>query len=133
MIKIAAVLGKRMAMLNGVLSEPHSSSWQTRAKHVLTAGGFGNFDPDVVIARGSGGRVWATDGREYVDFLIGSGPMLVGHAHPEVVEVVQKQIADGTTFFASNPRGIALAEEICSAVACADEVQYAATGTEAIM
>ena len=122
-----------MAMLTEVVSEPHSCSWQDRAARVLTAGGFGNFDPGVVIKRGSAARVWDTDDREYVDFLIGSGPMIVGHAHPEVVDVVQKQVADGTTFFASNPHGIALAEEICSAVACAEEVRYGATGTEAIL
>ncbi|MEM7778258.1 MAG: aminotransferase class III-fold pyridoxal phosphate-dependent enzyme [Pseudomonadota bacterium] len=104
-----------------------------RASAVLPAGGFGNFDPGVVIARGLAGRVWDTDGREYVDYLIGSGPMLVGHAHPEVNAVVMDQLANGTTFFASNPHGIELAEVICDAVACAEQVRYVSTGTEADM
>jgi glutamate-1-semialdehyde 2,1-aminomutase len=52
------------------------------AQRVLPAGGFGNFASDVVIREGRGGRVWDESGREYVDFLLGSGPMLVGHAHP---------------------------------------------------
>ena len=67
--------------------------WQDRAAKVLPAGGFGNFDPSVVISRGEAAHVWDADGTEYVDYLIGSGPMLVGHAHPEVLDVVQEQVA----------------------------------------
>ena len=55
-----------------------------RARKVLPAGGFGNFSNDVVIAEGKGGRVWDVSGNEYVDFLLGSGPMFVGHAHPRI-------------------------------------------------
>ena len=58
--------------------------WLDRARRVLPAGGFGNYAPDIVIARGEGGRVWDENGRDYVDLLIGSGPMLIGHSHPEV-------------------------------------------------
>jgi glutamate-1-semialdehyde 2,1-aminomutase len=104
-----------------------------RAVEVLPAGGFGNYDPNFTITRGLAGHVWDADGREYVDFLIGSGPMIVGHAHPEVNEVIFEQVANGTTFFANNPHGIALAEAICDAVACAEQVRYVCTGTEADM
>ncbi len=107
--------------------------WHQRAQSVLPAGGFGNFDPNVVIKKGQGGRVWDEDGKEYIDFLIGSGPMLVGHNHPEVIEAVQKQLADGVTFFASNAAGIELAEVICDAVPCADQLRYVSTGSEADM
>ena len=107
--------------------------WSARAKKVLPAGGFGNFDPDIVIREGRGARVRDEDGREYIDYLIGSGPMLLGHGHPEVVEAVQEQAADGMTFFASNARGIELAEVICDAVACADQLRYVSTGGEADM
>ncbi|MFI4986712.1 MAG: aspartate aminotransferase family protein, partial [Alphaproteobacteria bacterium] len=78
-----------------------------------------------------GGRVWDESGNEYVDFLLGSGPMLVGHAHPEVTAAVQAQVAHGTTFFANNRQGIKLAEEIVAAVPCADKVRFVSTGTEA--
>ncbi len=104
-----------------------------RAERVLPAGGFGNFDPSIVIREGRGGRVWDENGREYVDFLLGSGPMLVGHSHPEVVDAVQSQLGKGFTFFASNADGIALAEEICDAVACAEQLRYVSTGSEADM
>jgi len=69
--------------------------------------------------------------REYVDFLLGSGPMLVGHAHPEVTEAAQAQIARGTTFFANNRLGIELAEAIVDAVPCAEQVRFVSSGSEA--
>jgi glutamate-1-semialdehyde 2,1-aminomutase len=103
------------------------------AQRVLPAGGFGNFASDVVIREGRGGRVWDESGREYVDFLLGSGPMLVGHAHPEVTAAVQAQVALGTTFFANNRQGIRLAEAIVEAVACAEQVRFVSSGTEADM
>ena len=106
---------------------------QVRARQVLPAGGFGNFDPEVIIARGKGARVWDVDGREYVDYLIGSGPMLVGHGHPEVIEAIEEQLGRGTTFFANNPQGVELAETISEAVACARQVRFLSSGGEADM
>ena len=82
-----------------------------RAKRVLPAGGFGNFATVIIIREGRGGRVWDISGNEYVDFLIGSGPMFIGHAHPDVVAAVQAQIPKGSTFFANNADGIELAEK----------------------
>ncbi len=102
-----------------------------RAAMVLPAGSFGNFKGDTVIARGEGGRVWDESGNEYVDFLLGSGPMLVGHAHPEVQAAVEQQLSKGTTFFANNAQGIRLAEMICEAVPCAEKVRFFSSGTEA--
>ena len=107
--------------------------WVERARAVLPAGGYGNFDPNIVIREGRGARVWGENGVEYIDYLIGSGPLILGHAHPEVVEVVEEQLRRGTTFFANNSRGIELAEEICSAVTCAQQVRYVSTGSEANM
>ena len=103
------------------------------ARRVLPAGGFGNLTSDIIISRGAGGLVWDESGNEYVDFLLGSGPMLVGHAHPDVTAAVQAQVALGTTYFANNRHGIALAAEIVAAVACAEQVRFVSTGTEADM
>ncbi len=112
----------------------HSQAdWIARAHEVLPAGGFGNFDPGIIIKEGKGSRVWDEDGREYIDYLIGSGPMLLGHGHPEVLEAVLEQLPKGMTFFANNARGIELAEEICQAVACAEQVRYVSSGGEADM
>src|SRR5437762_4441815 len=101
------------------------------AKRVLPGGTFGNFPGEVIIREGKGGRVWDEQGKEYVDFLLGSGPMLVGHAHSEVTEAAQAQIAKGTTFFANNRLGIELAEAIVDAVPCAEQVRFVSSGTEA--
>mgnify|MGYP001070437261 CR=1 FL=1 len=109
------------------------SEWIARARAVLPAGGFGNFDPGIVIARGEGSRVWDEDGTEYIDYLIGSGPMLLGHGHPEVVEAVLEQLPQGMTFFANNTKGIALAEAIVEAVPCCEQVRFVASGGEADM
>ncbi|HEU5443654.1 MAG TPA: aminotransferase class III-fold pyridoxal phosphate-dependent enzyme, partial [Steroidobacteraceae bacterium] len=84
-----------------------------------------------VIARGQGSKVYDLDGREYIDYVLGSGPMLVGHAHPEVTEAAQAQIARGTTFFANNRLGIELAEAIVEAVPCAEQVRFVSSGSEA--
>ncbi|MDU8927227.1 aminotransferase class III-fold pyridoxal phosphate-dependent enzyme [Alisedimentitalea sp. MJ-SS2] len=109
------------------------SEWIARAQKVLPAGGFGNFDPSIVIRSGHGARVADEDGNEYVDYLIGSGPMLLGHGHPEVLETVLEQIPRGMTFFANNAPGIELAEEICRAVPCAEQLRYVSSGGEADM
>lgn len=107
--------------------------WKARAKEVLPAAGFGNFDPGIVIREGKGSRVWDEDGNEYVDYLIGSGPMLLGHGNEEVEEAIFQQIPKGMTFFANNALGIELAEEICRAVPCAEQLRYVSTGGEADM
>ena len=109
------------------------TDWINRARQVLPAGGFGNFDPEIIIARGEGSRVWDENGTEFIDLLIGSGPMLVGHSHPEVLEAVQEQLPLGQTFFANNTRGIELAEQIVEDMACADKVRFVSTGSEADM
>ena len=102
-----------------------------QAKRVLPGGSFGNMPAEVILKEGKGGRVWDEAGKEYVDFLLGSGPMFVGHAHPEVTAAVQAQVPLGTTFFGNNRHGIALAEAIVDAVPCADQVRFVCSGTEA--
>jgi len=59
--------------------------------------------------------------------------MLLGHGHPEVIEAIQEQLGKGMTFFTNNSASIELAEEICSAVACAEQVRYVTSGGEADM
>jgi len=102
-----------------------------RARRLLPAGSLGNLNSDTIITRGRAGRVWDVGGREYVDLLLGSGPMLVGHAHPEVTQAVLEQVPLGTTFFANNEPAIQLAAKIVEAVACAEKVRFVSSGTEA--
>jgi glutamate-1-semialdehyde 2,1-aminomutase len=84
-----------------------------------------------VIARGSGARVWDTDGREYIDHVLGSGPLILGHAHPAVVEAVRRQLERGSTFYSLNEPAIALAERIVERSPCAELVQFCNSGAEA--
>ena len=103
------------------MTRSNQQEWRARDRNVLHAAGFGNFDPDVVLKSGRGSRVWDEDGREHIDFLIGAGPMLVGHNHPEVMDAVQAQLADGVTFFTSNAARTELAEVICDAIPCVEQ------------
>jgi glutamate-1-semialdehyde 2,1-aminomutase len=109
----------------------HELSLVALARRVLPGGGFGNLTSDIVIGEGKAGRVWDVSGNEYVDFLLGSGPMFLGHAHPDVVAAVQAQIPRGVTFFANSEPGIRLAAAIVDAVPCAEQVRYTSSGTEA--
>ncbi|MGX9349679.1 aspartate aminotransferase family protein [Shimia sp. W99] len=109
------------------------TDWAARARAVFPAGGLGNFDPSICIASGQGARVTDTNGQTYVDYLIGSGPMLLGHNHPEVIDAICAQLSHGMTFFANNPFAIELAEEICAAVPCAEQLRFLASGGEADM
>ena len=116
-----------------IVTSDHEKSIMARAAKVLPAGGFGNFPADIVLKKGKGSRVWDESGNEYIDFLIGSGPMIVGHCNVEVNEVVREQLELGATFFANSTPGIDLAEVICDAVACAEQIRYVSTGSEADM
>jgi glutamate-1-semialdehyde 2,1-aminomutase len=111
----------------------NQQDWIERARKVFPAGGFGNFDPSIIIARGKGSRVWDEDGNEYIDYLNSSGPLVLGHCNDEVMDAVKEQLGKGTNFFANNTAGIELAEELCQAVACAEQVRFVSTGGEADM
>ena len=85
------------------------------------------------IARGAGARVWDVDGNEYIDYLGSWGPLALGHAHPAVVEAVQRAAADGTSFGAPVEQEVELAEMICAALPSVDQVRLVNSGTEACM
>jgi len=104
-----------------------------KAHRYLPGGSLGNLAGDLIIAEGSGSHVKDASGNEYVDYLLGSGPMITGHSHPDVVAAVQKQLESGSTFFANNEPAILLAEEISLAMPCVDKVRFSSTGTEATM
>ncbi len=104
-----------------------------RAQKAFPAGSLGNFDADVFITKGHGSRVWDLEGREYLDYLMGSGPLILGHSHPEIIDAVRSNLANGTTFMANNPWALELAEEIINAVTCAEQVRFLSSGSEADM
>ena len=86
-----------------------------------------------IVERGEGSRVYDTRGRAYIDYVMGSGPLLLGHAHPAVVRAVQEQVAKGSTYHWLSQPTVRLAEQMCKAVPCAEKIRFVGTGTEATM
>lgn len=87
----------------------------------------------MVPERGSGARIWDTQGREFLDFTMAWGSALVGHAHPKVVEAATAAARDGINFASLNRRSIELAERIASVSPCAERIRFVASGTEATL
>lgn len=85
------------------------------------------------LVNASGAYVTDSSGREYVDLVASWGPAILGHAHPEVVRVVQEAAARGLSFGASTPAETELAELIAERVAPVEKVRLVSTGTEATM
>jgi glutamate-1-semialdehyde 2,1-aminomutase len=86
-----------------------------------------------IVERGEGSRIYSTEGRSYIDFVMSSGPLLLGHAHPAIVRAVEGQVRKGTAYHWLSVPTVRLAEEICKAVPCAEKVRFVSTGTEATM
>ena len=82
-----------------------------------------------VVKRAQGAHLWDWSGREYIDYLLGSGPMFLGHAHPAVVARGHASSSrTAPTYFLVNEPAIRLADEICRAVPCAEQVRFTSTG-----
>jgi glutamate-1-semialdehyde 2,1-aminomutase len=95
--------------------------------------GMMHLPPDLrmVMVRGQGSKLTDAAGKEYLDYMLGSGPLLLGHGRPEVVQAVQQQVALGSTFFALNEPALRLAEKIVQAVPCGEAIRFQTTGSEA--
>jgi glutamate-1-semialdehyde 2,1-aminomutase len=85
------------------------------------------------VARGEGAYLVDTDGRRYVDYVQSWGASILGHAHPKIVEAVQKAAAEGTSFGAPTAREVELSEAICARVPSVEKVRLVSSGTEASM
>src|SRR6202047_1837832 len=85
-----------------------------RAKKRLPGGVLGTYkyaaDSAFVVKNGKGSKIYDVSGREYIDYVLASGPLVLGHAHPAVVAAVQQQIEGGSTYFMVNEPIIRLAE-----------------------
>jgi glutamate-1-semialdehyde 2,1-aminomutase len=85
------------------------------------------------MVSGSGAELTDADGRRYVDLVCSWGPLLLGHAHPAVVDAVTSAVSRGTSFGTPTEGEVALAEEIVSRVAPVEQVRLVSSGTEATM
>src|SRR5438270_5944517 len=85
------------------------------------------------VARAEGPYVWDVDGRRYFDLVQSYGAIIAGHAHPAIVEAVQRAAADGTSYGAPTEREVLLAEAIRARVPSCQRVRLVSSGTEAAM
>lgn len=112
-----------------------NADWVKRAYQIFPGASLGSFylpeNQEFVVHRGQGSRVWDADGRAYLDYVMGSGPMVLGHAHPEVVAAVRHQIEHGSTFYGLNELAIRLGEKIVAAAPCAEALKFCGSGAEA--
>ncbi len=106
-----------------------------RADRVIPGSCFGYTripDEDAFVAsHGVGSRIFSTAGAELVDYTLGSGPLLLGHAHPRVTQAIASQAAKGTHFYAMNEPAIELAELVVESVPHAEAVKFCADGSQA--
>ena len=117
-----------------------SQAWHNRAKQIIPGGvsspvrafsAVGG-DPRYMVA-GKGARVWDVDGNEYIDLIGSWGPMILGHAHPDVIRQVIEVATNSSSFGAPSPYEVQLAEEISRRVRPAEKVRFVSSGTEAVM
>lgn len=89
-------------------------------------------DP-VFIERAQGSSVYDVDGNEYIDFVCSWGPMILGHAHPQVLAAISEAMQHGTSFGAPTPKEIELATMVVDALPSVEKVRFVSSGTEATM
>ncbi len=114
---------------------PEERDLLARAARVLPGGSLGNLrladDYDFIVKEGHGSHIWDVSGNEYIDYLLGSGPMVLGHSHPAVLNAVEEALRKGFTFFTQNEYAVRLAEKVVDAVPCAEQVRFTTSGTDA--
>jgi len=89
-------------------------------------------DP-VFIERASGAYIWDTDNKQYIDYVGSWGPMVLGHAHPEVIQAVKDSAEKGLSFGAPTAIETQMAERICQLIPSIESVRMVSSGTEATM
>jgi len=114
---------------------PLSSQSLNVAREVIPGGCVGATrlpdDMPVVIGKAAGAYITDIDGREYIDYVMGSGPLVLGHAYPEVVDAVMGQAPLGSAYYALCRQTVDLAQAIVGAVPCGEGVRFQTTGSEA--
>ncbi len=105
------------ALVNGV-----SSGWRYWGR-----------DDTIVLTGGKGSRVTDADGKQYIDYHMGFGPIILGHGDPDVAEAVAEAAADGFTYAFTQEREVLAAEKVKEAVPWVEQLRFTNTGTEATM
>jgi len=89
-------------------------------------------DP-LFMQRGEGSRIFDVDGNSYVDYVMSYGPLVLGHAHPDVVAALEEKVRSGTTFGAPTELEVEMAELVCEVVSSMEMIRMTNSGTEATM
>lgn len=87
----------------------------------------------IFMKRGDGSRIYDVDGNEYIDYISSWGPLILGHAHPEVIAFVEEVLIEGTSFGAPSELEVEMAKMVCDAVPSVEIVRMVSSGTEAVM
>jgi len=85
------------------------------------------------VKKANGSKIWDVDGNEYIDYVGSWGPLIFGHAHPQIVEALKRQVELGTSYGASTELEIELAERVVTLVPSLEVVRMVNSGTEAVM
>ena len=115
---------------------PRSADLYQRAKRTLPFGVVSSFQKmqpyPIYVTRGRGSHIWDQDGTEYLDFHGGFGAMVVGHAHPRIIEAIHEAAGGGTHFAVTTESAVRFGEEICRRFNL-EMLRFANSGTEATM
>ncbi len=118
---------------------PVSAALHARAREALAAGVSSDArrpapgQTPLYVERASGAHLWDVDGNRFVDYVLGQGPMVLGHCPPEVVRAVADQAATGFAYAAQHELEVRAAELVQSLVPCADLVRFNTVGSEAVL
>jgi glutamate-1-semialdehyde 2,1-aminomutase len=128
-VQVARSIGR-----NGHISAKEREEFAD-AERLLPGGALGGNalprDLRFVFARGDGSRFWDTSGNEYIDYVLGSGTMFIGHAHPKIQVAVADQVTRGTHFFAYlNEQAIDLARRLRGHIRCAERIRFTTSGSD---
>lgn len=113
----------------------HQQARVQQAKDLIPGGSTNSLLPpkglEFLIERGEGPYVYDIDGRRYLDFMLGAGPLILGHANPRLTQTIVDQAGRGTQYFGLADRAVSLAERLVQYVPSAEMVRYASSGSEA--
>ncbi len=120
------------------LQGKHTKEWFKRAQASLVNGVSSQFrywsdDDTIVIERGEGGYLFDMDGKRYIDFQLGFGPIILGHGDKDVSSAVAEAAGEATSFAMTQRREIEAAEKVLEALKWPDRMRFTNTGTEATM
>ncbi len=115
------------------MNHQHSIELNARAQKVLAGGVSSEFRKaaqPILFSRGAGAHIWDADGNDYLDFTLSQGPLILGHSHPRVLEMVTAATRQGQLFAGQHLQEIELAEKIQSLIPCAELMRFCLSGAE---